>query len=153
MICPCQAFEHDADHGETDERCDAGRIAFEVAREAPVSADPREGSFDDPSLGENDEAVKIGAFDDLDLPASGRGDGFRHLRSLISGVGEDALDKGSERSCRAQQAACAIAVLNVGGKNAYAEQKAERVDEDMALAPRDLLARIITLRIERGAPF
>jgi hypothetical protein len=153
MIWPCQAFEHDADHGKANERGDAVRIALEVARQAPVSADPRECSFDNPSPGENDEAMKIGAFDDLDLPATCGGDSLRHLRSLISGVGEDALDKGKERPRRAQQAACAIAVLNVGGKNAYAEQKAERVNEDMALAPRDLLARIITLRVERGAPF
>ena len=39
-----------------------------------------------------------------------------------------------------------IPVLNVGRKNAHAEQETERVDEDMVLAPRDVLARIIPLR-------
>ena len=46
----CQAFEHEADHGEAEERGDAGRIALEIARKPMVSADPREGPFDDPSL-------------------------------------------------------------------------------------------------------
>jgi hypothetical protein len=32
-------------------------------------------------------------------------------------------------------------------------QEAERVDEDVALAARDLLARIVALRVERRAPF
>jgi hypothetical protein len=43
--------------------------------------------------------------------------------------------------------------LNVGGQHAHAEQEAERVDKDMTLAARDLLARIEALRVERSAPF
>jgi hypothetical protein len=33
------------------------------------------------------------------------------------------------------------------------QQEAERVDEDVPLAARDLLARIVALRVERAAPF
>jgi hypothetical protein len=33
------------------------------------------------------------------------------------------------------------------------QQKPERIDQDVALAPRDFLARIKPLRVERGAPF
>jgi hypothetical protein len=33
------------------------------------------------------------------------------------------------------------------------QQETERVDEDMPLAARDLLARIVTLRVDRGPPF
>jgi hypothetical protein len=33
------------------------------------------------------------------------------------------------------------------------QEKAERIDEDVPLAARDLLARIKALRVERGAPF
>jgi hypothetical protein len=36
----------------------------------------------------------------------------------------------------------AVAILNICGMDAYAEQEAECVDEDVALAARDLLARI-----------
>ena len=45
---------------------------------------------------------------------------------------------------RVQQIAGAVAVLNVGGQNTHAE----RVDEDVTLAPRDFLARVIALRVE-----
>jgi hypothetical protein len=47
----------------------------------------------------------------------------------------------------------AVAVLNVGGMNDNAQQQTKRVYEDVALTARDLLARIIALRVKRGAPF
>ena len=52
-----------------------------------------------------------------------------------------------------KELADAIGVLHVGWVNDNAQEEAQRVDEDVALAPRDLLARIIALRVERGAPF
>ena len=40
-----------------------------------------------------------------------------------------------------------MAILDIGGKNAHAEQKAERVDEDVTLAARNLgLSEILCLR-------
>ena len=41
----------------------------------------------------------------------------------------------------------AVAVLNIRGMDAHAEQEAKCVDEDVALAARDLLARIKALRV------
>jgi hypothetical protein len=35
----------------------------------------------------------------------------------------------------------------------HAQQQAERINEDVALATRNLLARIKALRVERGPPF
>lgn len=148
-----QAFEQEADHSEADEGYDGSCIAFEVSHQAAVLADPGEGPLDDPSLRQDDEAVKIGALDDLDLPASCSGNCLRHFRSLVSGVGEDPLDKGKAPPRSAQQVARAVAVLNVGRQNAHAEEQTESVDEDMAFAPRDLLARIEALRRKRQAPF
>ena len=49
---------------------------------------------------------------------------------------------------RRRQELCDLCT-NIGGQNTYAGQKAERVNEDMALAPRDFLARIEALRINR----
>lgn len=93
MIWPGQAFEHDADHCEADEGGDGCRITFEVATETTVTADPCEGSLHDPSFWHDDEAMKVGALDDLDLPASGGDNRSRHFWSLISRVGEDAFDE------------------------------------------------------------
>src|SRR5882762_4481746 len=95
----------------------------------------------------------IAALDDFDLPASCCGDGLGHFRTLIAGVGENALDERKAPPSPAQQVVGTVAILNVGSMNAHAEQEAECVDEDMALATRDLLARIKALRVECRAPF
>jgi hypothetical protein len=46
-----------------------------------------------------------------------------------------------------------VAILNVGGMNDDAQQQAQRIDGDMALAPFDLLARVVTRRVDRRPPF
>jgi len=56
------------DHGEADEGRDGSRMPFILAHQLPVAADPREGPFDDPSLGQNLEAKEAGTFDDLQMP-------------------------------------------------------------------------------------
>lgn len=153
MRCPGESSQHDADHGEADEGSGGGGVAFEVAREASVPADPGQGSFDDPSFGQDDELVHLAAFDDLDGPAAGARHDRRHLRSLVAGIGEDALDERKQRPRPRQHPMRAIPVLNVGRMDEDAQQEAERVDQDVTLAPEDFLARVIPLRIERSPPF
>ena len=136
-----------------DEGDDGPRVAFEVTRQTAVAADPGEGPLDDPSFGQHDKTVRVAAFDDRDRPATGVGNNLGHLGSLIAGIGEDARDEGKRAACRAQQFAGAVAILHVGGMDHDAQQETERIDEDMALAARDLLARIKALRVERRAPF
>jgi len=97
--------------------------------------------------------MSVAAFDDLQGPASRIGNRLGGLRSLVAGVGEDALDEGEGGSGLAQNLAQAVAILDVGRMDDDAQQEAERVDEDMPLAPRDFLARIKALRVKRGAPF
>ena len=97
--------------------------------------------------------MRVGALDDFDLPTSCGCNRLRHFRSLISGVGKYPFDEGKAPPHTPQQIARAIAVLNVGGQNAHAEQETERVDEDVTLAPRNLLAHIEALRVNRRTPF
>jgi transposase len=52
-----------------------------------------------------------------------------------------------------QQRLGAVAVLHAGGMHDHREQQAERVGQQVALAPDDLLARVVAGRIERSAPF
>lgn len=154
MRWPGQASEHDADHGETDEGGGGSRVALEVASEASVAADPGERTLDDPALWENDESMRLVALDDLDLPGAGLGDGRGGFGCLIAAIGEDALDKGKEAAgAPVENERCAIAILHVGRMDDDVQQETERVDENMPFAARDLLARIETLRVERGAPF
>src|SRR6266436_3542020 len=116
-----QASEHDADHGETDESGGGSCIALEVARQAAVSTDPGEGAFDDPALGKNDEAMQLVSLDDFQRPGAGLCDGCGRLRSLVAGVGEDALDEGKEAArTLVKNQSRAIAILHIG-----------RVDDDV----------------------
>lgn len=95
----------------------------------------------------------IAALDDLQGPRTGLGDNLGHLWSLVAGVGKDAFDEWKGSPCRAQQVAGAIAILHVGRVDDDAQQQAQRIDQDVALAAGDFLPRIKALRVERGAPF
>lgn len=94
------------------------------------------------------------ALDDLDGPGAGLGDRGGEGPRVIAGIGEDALDEGKQAArAPVEDQAGAVAVLYVGRMNDDVQQKAERVDEDVPFAARDLLARIIALRVERRPPF
>jgi hypothetical protein len=151
---PGQASKHDPDHGETGEGGHGSSVALEVARQATVSADPCESALDDPTFGENDEAMQLIALDDLQRPGAGVCDRRGDPGSLIAGIGEDALDEGEEAArALVEDKPRAVAILDIGRMDDDVQQEAERVNEDMPLAARNLLARVIALRVERGAPF
>ena len=154
MIWLGQAAQHDADHGETDEGLDGARIALEIACEAAIAADPGQRAFDDPAFGQDDEFVQFVALDDFDDPTAAGGSGVSDAWPLIAGIGEDALDKGKEAArASIENQPRPVAILHRGGMNDDVQEKTERVDEDVPLAARDLLARIEALRVERRAPF
>lgn len=75
-----------------------------------------------------------------------------HLWPLIVGIGEDALDEGEQTARPAQYGRRAVAILEVSGMNDDAQEQAERIDEDVPLVARDLLARVKALRIDRRPP-
>ena len=143
------------DHGEANESCDGSAVALEIAGEAAATADPSQRSFHDPSLGHDLEADSgVGPLDDVDDPGAGKRRGVGGFRSLVAAVGEDALDEWKQAACAlVEHQRNAVAVLDVGGMDRDVQQQAERVDQDVALATRDLLARIIALRVERRPPF
>ena len=134
---------------------DGSGVVLEVPGEAAASADPCEGSFDHPSLGQDDKSLgDVGSFDDLDLPGAGSGGSGANARSLIAAIGVDAFDEGEQASRPfVEHQRGAVAILDGGGVNRNAQQQTQRVDEDVALATRDLLARIEALRIDVFAPF
>ena len=103
---------------------------------------------------QGDETMQLVALDDLQFPGAGLGDCDRGLRSVISAIGEDALDE-REKAAGApiENEQRPIAILHIGGMDGDVQQEAERIDENVPLAARDLLARIKALRVERGAPF
>ena len=78
----------------------------------------------------------------------------RQTRAAIAAVGVDAFDEGEETPrAPVEHEDRAVAILDVGRVDDDMQQEALRVDEDVALAPRRLLARVVALRIDRGPPF
>jgi hypothetical protein len=97
--------------------------------------------------------MRVRALDDLDCPAASVGRGLGCDRPLVASVGKDALDEREGAPRLLQNQARTVAVLNIGGMHDNSQEEAERVDEDVPLAPRNLLARVIALRIKRIPPF
>ena len=128
-------------------------MSLEVARQAAVAADPGNGALHNPALRQHDEAVPVAPAHDLQGPGAGAGHGGRHLRSLVPGVADDPLEEGELPPRLPQQRLGAIAVLHIGRVDHDAEQQAQRVGQQVALAADDLLARVVAGRIERAAPF
>ena len=97
--------------------------------------------------------MRIGSLDDEDPPSARDRNRLRHLGPLIAGVGEDRLDEREAPARLAQNVARAVAILHAVAMNDDAQQKPERVDENVAFAADDFLARIISLRVQPRAPF
>ena len=154
MVWPSEAPEHDADHCEANESGGGSRVALKIASQAAVMTDPGERTFDNPTLGENDEAVQLVAFDNFQFPGAGLGDSRRCLRSLIACIAEDTLDEGEQAAgAPIEHPSYTIAILHVGGMDDNVQEQAECIDKDVPLAARNLLARIKALRVEPQAPF
>ncbi len=98
--------------------------------------------------------MQFGALDDFDHPVAGACGSQCGARPLITGIGKDAQDErphGARPFVEYERRT--VAILNVGGMNRNAQQEAERIDEDMPLAARDFLARVIALRVKQSPPF
>jgi hypothetical protein len=128
-------------------------VPLEVAGKTAVVADPAQRSLDNPALGQHDKAVSVAAAHDLDLPSACAGRGSRHLGPLVARITDNALDEREQTPRLAQQGFSAVAVLHAGRMHHDAEQQPQRIGQDMALAPDDLLARVVTGGVERRAPF
>ena len=128
-------------------------MALEIASQSAVATDPGKGAFDNPSLGQDLEAWRIGSLHDLQSPGPGAPSDKRHLRTCVSAISKDALDERKHASRPAQQLEGTVTVLHISRMNHDAQQEAQRVDQDVPLATFDLLARVVARRIEPSPPF
>ena len=93
--------------------------------------------------------MQLIALDDLKCPGAGLGNGRGGLGSLVAGISEDALDEGKQAArASIEDKRRAIAILYIGGVDDDIQQEAERIDENMPLAARDLLARTCGSSVE-----
>jgi len=134
--------KHHIDHGNADHGLTALRQRLIVFGKSAVLPKPCECSFNNPSLGEDDELVRLRAFDDLNDPAV-PADRPIHKLPGITSIGPDHFKAPPSRTELMDQQFAAVTVLNVGRVNDQCEDQAERVHNDMALTPLDFLARVV----------
>ena len=136
-----------------DEGDDFAGVALVIAAEASVAADPGQRTLHDPALGQHDEAADVRALDDLQRPGSRLLYHGGHFGTLVATVADDALDEREALAGVSEQGLRPVAILHAGRVHIHVQQQAERVDEDVALAPKDLLARVKALWVKREPPF
>jgi hypothetical protein len=89
---------------------------------------------------------------DLEQPRARPGHDGLYLAALIACIRDDPLQKGEAPSRLSQQRLGPIPILHARGMHGDGQEQAERVGQDVALAAKDLLARVIPGRVERGPP-
>ena len=75
------------------------------------------------------------------------------LRPLIAAVGIELQQKREHPEQGGQQHGAAVAILDVGGRHDGVQHETLGVDQDMPLLALDLLAGVVTVRIDRGPAF
>jgi hypothetical protein len=120
---------------------------------API--EPGQRALDHPSFGQDDEALDlIGALDDLDVDLShDLADRVAELWSLIAAIGVKRDQEGEHPKQSGKQHRAAVTILDVGGMHDRLEQKTFSIYKDMSFLALDLLACIISVRVNRGPPF
>ena len=135
-----QSADEEHDGGGVEEG--AGRVdgGLEVLCQSPVAVYPGEEALHDPTARLDGEANLIGPFaHDLNGDHSGRGD----LLAGVAAVGKDLLDERKRAARGAQQRPVTIAVLDTRRMRIEPEAAPLGVDQRVALAPLDFLARIV----------
>ena len=142
-------MEHQADHSEGDHGFgDIGQLLI-ILGQAPPSAEPAEGSLDDPSAGDHDEAGCSGHAADDDQGQTEEEAGEQDGEPVVDAVGEHGLQPAVELLDLLQQIPSAVGVLNIGGVDNDTQKQSQRIDGNMALAPLHLLGGIVAA----GPPF
>ena len=147
--------EHEADRGELEEGECVSIEVFPVFAQSAATVEPSDGSFDDPTLGQHDEALNlIRSLDDLGFEmGKDAGQGAAKDRPCIGAVGEQFLEEGKQIEQRRQEREAAVAILNVGGGDSAVQEQALRIDQNTALLALDQLARIEAVAIDARPPF
>jgi hypothetical protein len=111
--------------------------------------------FDDSSFWQHDEAFAlIGSLDDFNLDLGQRlAHAGLELLALVAAIGVELEQKGKESEQPGHQHHAAVTVLYIGGVDDRLHQKTLCVDDDMPFLSLDLLAGVISRRVDRGPPF
>ena len=133
--------------GDVNPGFGAGDRSLEILGQAAVSIEPSEGSFDDPSPGEQLKSGRVsGAFDDLDGPFAEFDEGVAQIGAVIDTVGEEMAQPWKQLVNGLDDKPGTIAILDIGGVHLGTDQQTASISHNVTLTAFDLLGRIVTTR-------
>ncbi len=135
-------MDHQVGHGDEDHGLAAVWQSLVVFGQSAVLAQPCEGALHDPALGQDDETVGRRAFDDLDKAEEPTAGPVYEL-ARIAAVGKDQLQSTKPRTQLPDEELGPVAVLDIRGMHDQRHDQPQRVDDQMALAAQDFLARVV----------
>src|ERR1035441_2612877 len=140
-----ETSKHEANHGEVNHRLASSGLPLVVATESAITAQPTEGPLYDPASWQYLEGVKFGALHYFDCAAPQFARALQQCSGVAS-IGPDMFDASASLLTEEgrQQLLGPIPVLNVGRQDHHQQNQTDRVDQDVAFASVDFLARIVT---------
>ena len=128
--------------------------ALIIAGEAPAAPDPADRPLDHPTSRQDLKAGRVvAALDNLQAPAPRLGKERVQARAFVGAIGPDQVEPGKELAQAGKHEQSPVAVLDVRRMDDGVQDETLRVDDDVALTTLDLLARVITHRVDRDPPF
>src|SRR3954468_21781275 len=155
FCCVRELSEHQANGSQVQEGESLAAAALPVLGQPTAAVQPSYGAFDDPALRQDREALGlIGPLDDLHPDAAAdASQTLLELRPLIAAVGVKLEQKRVQPEEGGHDHHATVTVLHIGCLHEGVHQQALCVDQDMALLPPDLLARVVARRVDGGPPF
>jgi hypothetical protein len=131
------------DHRPVDHRFAALGERLIVLAQPATAAEPRERSFYNPPLGQDDESRDAAkTFDNLQSPPAELGRPAYQLAGVTT-IGPDDLEAGKQSTNLPQHELGSVAVLDVGGVHDDTQYQTEHIDHDVSLSALDFLARVV----------
>ena len=138
------APEQEASHCDMDHGLGAIDALLIVSHEAAPACHPSEGTLDDPAAGKDLEALRrIGPPDDFDGEVE-EGGLVHELGAVVGTIREQMLEPWPALAHAVEDHLGAGTVGNIGGGEVYHQKATVGIDGDVALAPDDFLARVVT---------
>ena len=135
-------MNHQVDHRNQDHAFTALRQGLVIFRQSAIFPEPCERPLNDPAFGSYDEPLRRRPFHDLhEAPEPAAGP--IHKLAGVAAVGKDQLQSSPSSSQLPNDEPCPVPVLNIGRMDHQGHDQAQGVHDQMTLAAKDLLARIV----------
>lgn len=135
-------MHHQVYHADQNSRFAAFGEQFIIFAQSAVATKPGECAFDNPAAFQDDKSC-VGPFDNFDDPRK-RLQRPIHKLTGVATIGPDAPQARKAAMHPLQHNPPSVAILNIGGVNHHRKDQAERVYNNVALAPGYFLAGIVS---------